>query len=81
MFRISNYATVTIDGAAFIIGGSSGLSNGSHGSPVASRQIVAFKDWKWIRPGFLRTARYDHSAISLGSTTMVVGGWPDNNRR
>ena len=47
------------------------------GSPTyASDTIAEYKDGIWSNVGNLAQARYSHGAITSGSTTLVVGGYP-----
>ena len=39
--------------------------------------IAEFKNGNWKKVGDLAQARMSHGAITLGSTIMVVGGWPE----
>ena len=76
IFRISYYATASTDESVYIIGGY------TDGSPDRISTIAEYKDGNWkTEIGNLAQARRMHSAITSGSTTMVVGGYPISGRR
>ena len=64
------YATASTDESVYIIGGY------TNGSPIGTTAIAEYRDENWKRAGNLAQARRFHSAITSGSTTMVVGGYP-----
>ena len=72
-FRISHYATTSINDSVFIIGGYTG-----RGRDITT--IAEYKDGNWSIAGNLAQARSGHGAItfarSTGYMTMVLGGWP-----
>ena len=72
IFRIAFYATASTDESVYIIGGY------TDGSPDRITTIAEYKDGNWKRAGNLAQARRFHSAITSGSTTMVVGGYPNS---
>ena len=69
-FRIAYYSTASTDESAFIIGGYTSVS------PSIISIIAEYKNGSWKNVGNLVQARYGHGAITSGSTTMVVGGYP-----
>ena len=69
VFRISFYATASTDESVYIIGGFTA------GSPSRTTAIAEYKDGNWKLVGNLAQARSDHSAITSGYTTMVIGGY------
>ena len=72
IFRIAYYATAATIDSVYIIGGGTG------GSPYRTSTIAEYKDNNWKAVGTLAQARYQHGAITSGSTTMVVGGYPNS---
>ena len=46
------------------------------GSPMFSSTIAEYKDGNWKNVGNLAQAQHAHGAITSGSITMVVGGYP-----
>ena len=70
IFRISDYATASTSDSVLIIGGL------TRGSPSRTSTIAEYKDGNWKNVGNLAQARYGHGAITSGSVTMVVGGYP-----
>ena len=66
IFRISGYATISTQTSVFIIGGWNRIE--------LSSIIAEFSDYQWSHFGNLQTARNDHSAISVGSLTFIIGG-------
>ena len=68
-FRILNYATASTSESVLIIGGDTGTSYTS--------TIAEYKNGIWKNVGNLMQARYGHGAITSGSITMVVGGYPN----
>ena len=66
LFRIKDYSTAATDTAAYIIGGSVSWSFES--------TIAEFKNNKWRKFGDLTTARREHSSISFGGETIILGG-------
>ena len=70
IFRIAFYATASTSESVLIIGGYNG---GSYISTIAE-----YKDGSWKNVGNLAQARHAHGAITSGSSTMVVGGYPND---
>ena len=72
IFRISHYATSSTDESVYIIGGY------SPGVPVDyfTSTIAEYKNGNWKNVGDLAQARHAHGAITSGSITMVLGGYP-----
>ena len=73
IFRISKYAAVSTAESVFILGG-------IHRGAGISSNIVEYKDGNWNLIGNLMQGRYFNSAVNLGSSVMVVGGWRDTGR-
>ena len=71
IFRIGYYATASTDECVYIIGGSTA------GSPSYTSTIAEYKDGDWKNVGNLVQGRHAHGAITSGSITMVVGGYPN----
>ena len=69
-FRIAQYATASIDESVLIFSGRTG------GSAYTST-IAEYKDGSWKKVGNLAQARMAHSAMTSGSVTMIVGGYPN----
>ena len=67
-----SYATASTSDSVLIIGGNTGVS------PYTSSTIAQYKDGIWKNIGNLAQARRAHGAITSGSITMVVGGWPNS---
>lgn len=72
-----SYACASTDDSAYIIGGNiskfyqadiAKLTN------IRTDTIAQFKDNVWNNIGNLKSARSGHSAITIGSLTMIVGG-------
>ena len=62
--RISHYSSADSPDAAYIIGG------------VTTRSLVAeFRDDEWRRLDDLNKGRGYHGSITIGSRTMIVGGY------
>ena len=68
--RISYYATASTIESVLIIGGLIGSP------PSYSSTIAEYKDGSWKNIGNLAQARHGLGAITSGSVTMVVGGYP-----
>merc|ERR1711990_267087 len=68
--RIAYYSTTSTDESVLIIGGY------TYGSPSIISIIAEYKNGSWTNIGNLAQARYGHGAITSGSITMVVGGYP-----
>ena len=78
-FRIARYATVSIGDSVFIIGGITHYPNGVTSSGESAHSavlsnIAEYKNHNWKLAGNLAQGRYHHTAISFGSSIMVVGG-------
>ena len=69
-FRISWYATASTSESVLIIGGF------TNGSPSYLSTIAEYKNGSWKNVENLAQARHGHGAITSGSITMVVGGYP-----
>ena len=62
--RMYYYSATQTSDAAYIIGGG------------ASQNIIAeFKNETWRQLDDLNTGRYYHGSITLGSQTMIIGGY------
>lgn len=67
--KIVFYATAQTDESIFIIGGY------TNGRPHTRTTIVAeYKNDSWSNVGNLLIRRYNHVALSLGSTVMIIAG-------
>ena len=75
-FRITNYATTSTEESVLIIGGITNGSPGTNGRIIST--IAEYKNGSWKNVGNLAQARDSHSAITLGSVTMIVGGAPNS---
>ena len=64
--RISEYSVAATNTAAFVIGGYIGVS---------ARVIAKYENDEWSHYGNLRKNRHGHGSITLGTKTMVFGGW------
>ena len=65
--RMYYYSATQTSDAAYIIGGG------------ASQNVIAeFKNDKWRRLDDLNTGRYAHGSITLGSQTMIIGGYANS---
>ena len=69
-FRIARYATVKTDESVLIIGGYTA------GSPDRTTIIAEYRNDVWSNIGNFVQLRDTHGAVILGSTIMIVGGWP-----
>ena len=38
-------------------------------------RVASFSDEQWTEIGKLRESRYGHTAIAMGNSVGVVGGW------
>ena len=65
-YTIYDYATTSTSDSAYVIGGI--IDDGTSGV------IARYKNDCWSNIGNLKTSRSSHSAITIGSITMVVGG-------
>ena len=62
--HLAGYSTANTPDAAYIIGG------------FVTKKIVAeFRDDQWALLDDLSKARYRQGSITVGSQTMIVGGW------
>lgn len=52
---------------------------GSHWIGTASNIVAEYKDGSWRNAGTMLLGRYDHSAITLGST-VIIFGYPDQTK-
>ena len=64
--RMYYYSATQTSDAAYIIGGE-----------TSQNVIAEFKNDKWRRLDDLNTGRYAHGSITLGSQTMIIGGFAD----
>ena len=62
--RISEYSTASSPDAAYIIGG-------HH----TQNLVAEFRDDKWAYLDYLNKKRYRHGSITVGTKTMIVGGY------
>ena len=69
-FRIARYATVKTDESVLIIGGY------TDESPDRTTIIAEYRNDVWSNIGNFVQLRDTHGAVILGSTIMIVGGWP-----
>ena len=69
--RVHYYSTAATAEAAYIIGG---YQSGSH-----SQRIAEYKNDQWRDVGNLTQGRYAHGSISVGTKTMVVGGYTSDS--
>ena len=69
-FRIARYATVKTDESVLIIGGYTEMS------PDRTTIIAEYRNDVWSNIGNFVQLRDTHGAVILGSTIMIVGGWP-----
>ena len=65
--RIYQYSTTQTADAAYIIGGDYSMD-----------VIAEFKNDKWRRLDDLNTGRSRHGSITLGSQTMIIGGYTNS---
>ena len=72
LHRIYDYATTSTSNSAYVIGG-------YIDSRISSGVIARYKNDCWSNIGNLKTSRSKHSAITIGSITMVVGGENQND--
>ena len=70
LLRISEYASVSTPKSVLIIGGYI-YGQGSLNT------IREYKDDRWTALGQLKQRRYGHIAISIGSSVIISGGYPD----
>ena len=68
-----SYACASTDKSAYIIGGNIGRDYQA-GITFRTDTIAKFEDDVWNNIGNLKSARSGHSAIDIGSLTMIVGG-------
>ena len=68
--RISHYATTTTEDSVYIIGGWSSGSSAENRIPI----IAKYKSDKWYNEGNIYQTRANHSAITYGPLTMIIGG-------
>ena len=65
--RISHYSTANTPDAAYVIGGI-----------VTPNLVAEFRDDQWAQLDDLNKGRRSHGSITVGTQTMIVGGWtPD----
>ena len=64
---IAHYSATQTSDAAYIIGGAWEMS-----------VIAEFKNDKWRRLDDLNTGRNRHGSITLGSQTMIIGGYANS---
>ena len=53
-----------------------GYTNGQYPNQYTSI-IAEYKDGNWRNVGALSQARHQHDAITMGSVTMIIGGYPN----
>ena len=70
-YRIAAYATASTSESVLIMGGYTAFQS-------YTSAIVEYKDGSWTNVGNLAQARMGHGAITSGSITMVVGGYPNS---
>ena len=63
------YSTTSTSDAAYFIGGQN-----------TRRVIAEYKNDVWRLLGTLTTGRERHGSITLGTETMVIGGFSDEDR-
>ena len=71
IFSFSYYATASTSESVLIIGGY------TCGNPPKTSIVAEYKNGNWKNVGNLTKALEGHGAITLGSITMVVGGFPN----
>ena len=64
---ISHYSTAHSSDAAYIIGG--------FNTPDPESRVFAFRDDQWNQLDNLNKGRDGHGSITVGSQTMIVGGY------
>jgi len=62
--RISAYSTAKSADAAYIIGGA-----------YTKNLVAEFKDGQWVQLDDLNEGRSFQNSITVGTQTMIVGGW------
>ena len=62
--RISYYSTANSPDAAYIIGGT-----------YTQNLVAEFRDDKWTQLDNLNKGRSAHASITVGTRTMIVGGY------
>jgi len=62
--RISYYSTANSPDAAYIIGGT-----------YTQNLVAEFRDDKWTQLDDLNKGRSNHASITVGTRTMIVGGY------
>ena len=66
------YATTSSDDSVYIFGGRTGAF------PWNSAIIAKYNDGSWYNIGQLAQARAGFSAMTLGTNTIIIGGFPAN---
>ena len=61
---IYGYSTISVDDAAFIIGGGGNENT-----------ITEFRDDHWRKHGSLQQRRLNHDSIAYEKQIMIIGGW------
>ena len=64
---ISHYSTASSPEAAYIIGG--------FNTPDPENRVFEFRDDQWNQLDNLKKGRDGHGSITVGSQTMIVGGY------
>ena len=64
MFSISEYSTANSPDAAYFIGGQ-----------YNPNVVAEFRDDQWAQLNYLRRGRACHGSITVGTQTMIVGGY------
>ena len=66
---IAYYSTANTPDAAYIIGGM-----------FTPNLVAEFRDDQWPQLDDLNKGRYRHGSITVGTQTMVVGGYSDDGK-
>ena len=69
--QVLSYSTAATADTAYIIGGYQGSSY--------STTIAQFKNNQWSKAGDLTQGREYHGSISVGTETMVIGGYASDS--
>ena len=65
--QVSRYSTAATTDTAYIIGG---IQEASYSTTIAQ-----FKNFQWSKVGDLTQSRRGHGSVSVGTETMVIGGY------
>ena len=63
--RISHYSTANTPDSAYIIGGRD-----------TQNLVAEFRNDQWTQLDDLNKGRFGHGSITVGTQTMIVGGYP-----